>query len=69
MAPEARGAAVSLFASSFFIGQTVGVGLVSVIVEDVGAGRVLTVSGILVLALAWMFSRRRAAHRTDAAPG
>jgi len=61
MAPEARGAAVSLFASSFFIGQTVGVALVSLIIEEVGAGRVLATCAFLVLLLAWQFSRLRAA--------
>jgi predicted MFS family arabinose efflux permease len=69
MAPDARGAAVSLFASSFFIGQTVGVALVSLIIEEVGAGRVLATSGVLVLVLGWMFSRLRAAHHAGAAPG
>jgi predicted MFS family arabinose efflux permease len=65
MAPEARGAAVSLFACCFFVGQTVGVALTAVLVERYGSTLVLAAGSLAVGALAAVFAqvrRRRPAH-------
>jgi predicted MFS family arabinose efflux permease len=62
MAPEARGAAVSLFASAFFVGQTVGVALTALLVERFGSTPVLAVGACAVAALAGVFARLRAAR-------
>jgi predicted MFS family arabinose efflux permease len=48
MAPATRGTAVSMFASSFFMGQAVGVAGASMIVDSVGAGWVFAVSAAAV---------------------
>ncbi|RJG06099.1 MFS transporter [Noviherbaspirillum cavernae] len=58
MAPERRGAAVSAFASSFFIGQSVGVGVAGVIVERTGTPAVLIAGAVGLLAVAVNFHRR-----------
>jgi predicted MFS family arabinose efflux permease len=65
MAPEARGAAVSLFACFFFLGQTVGVAVTAVLVERYGSTLVLAAGSLAVGALAAVFAqlrRRRPAH-------
>jgi predicted MFS family arabinose efflux permease len=65
MAPEARGAAVSLFACCFFVGQTVGVALTAVLLERYGSTLVLAAGSLAVGALAAVFAqlrRRRPAH-------
>lgn len=64
MAPAARGAAVSLFASSFFLGQTVGVALTALAVERVGTTFALAACALPLLALALLFARQRARHQT-----
>ncbi|MES2098825.1 MAG: MFS transporter [Pseudomonadota bacterium] len=60
MAPERRGAAVSAFASSFFLGQAAGVALAGTLVARWSTGTVIAfgAAGVLVVALA--FSRLRA---------
>lgn len=58
MAPERRGAAVSAFASCFFLGQSVGVGIAGVLVERLGTGNVMVIGGVGVLAVAFRFSRK-----------
>lgn len=67
MAPERRGAAVSAFASSFFLGQAAGVALAGMLVARWSTGTVIAfgAAGVLVVALA--FSRLRARRRTSAA--
>jgi predicted MFS family arabinose efflux permease len=57
MAPERRGAAVSAFASCFFMGQSVGVGIAGLVVERVGTGSVIIAAGIGVLAVSLQFTR------------
>jgi predicted MFS family arabinose efflux permease len=59
MAPERRGAAVSAFASCFYMGQSVGVGLAGMLVERIGTGAVITAGAIGVLAVALNFGRLR----------
>lgn len=54
MAPEARGLAVSLFAFSLFIGQSIGVALAAPIVDRFGAPPVYLVAAVLLpLTAAW----------------
>ncbi|MBC7416186.1 MAG: MFS transporter [Herminiimonas sp.] len=60
MAPERRGAAVSAFASSFFLGQSVGVGLSGLLLAQVGTTGILATGSLGVLLVAWNFSRLRA---------
>jgi len=58
MAPERRGAAVSAFASCFFLGQSVGVGVAGRLVAHVGTANIMLIGAIGVLAVAIRFSRR-----------
>ncbi len=62
MAPQARGAAVSLFASAFFLGQTVGVALMAVAVERVGTAVGIAACAPLLLALGIWFAALRRDH-------
>ena len=57
MAPERRGAAVSAFASCFFLGQSVGVGLAGIIVDHVGTMPVLVLGALGMLCVGMNFSR------------
>jgi predicted MFS family arabinose efflux permease len=59
MAPERRGAAVASFAASFFLGQSLGVGLAGLLVGTVGTAAVLATGGLALLAVAWNFNRLR----------
>ncbi|NEX62312.1 MFS transporter [Noviherbaspirillum galbum] len=58
MAPERRGAAVSAFASSFFLGQSVGVAVAGMLVERMGTSWVIAAGGLGVLVVAMQFARR-----------
>jgi predicted MFS family arabinose efflux permease len=58
MAPERRGAAVSAFASCFFLGQSVGVGIAGTLVEKIGTPWIIAIAGIGVLAVSMQFSVR-----------
>jgi predicted MFS family arabinose efflux permease len=61
MAPERRGAAVSAFASCFFLGQSVGVSLGGWSVGTIGTTRFLAIGaiGVTGTALAFLVLRRR----------
>ncbi|TCS38381.1 putative MFS family arabinose efflux permease [Paucimonas lemoignei] len=59
MAPERRGAAVSAFASCFFLGQSAGVAAAGLTVEHVGTSMILVFGAFGVLAAALNFSRLR----------
>lgn len=63
MAPQARGAAVSLFASAFFLGQTLGVLIASLLVERLGTAPLLAGGGGGLLALGALFARCRRQQR------
>lgn len=63
MAPQARGLAVSLFASAFFLGQTVGVAIASLGVDRLGTTPVIGAGGVAVLAIAFTFAVLRARER------
>ena len=60
MAPHRRGAAVSAFASSFFLGQSVGVWLSGALVDQIGTAWLLAGGAVGVLAVALNFARLRA---------
>ena len=60
MAPERRGAAVSAFASCFFLGQAAGVAMDGALVAHIGTGAVISSGALGVLAVASTFSRLRA---------
>ena len=59
MAPERRGAAVSAFASSFFLGQSAGVGIAGLLVGHTGTGWVMAAGALGLLVVAWGFNRQR----------
>ena len=59
MAPERRGAAVSAFASFFFLGQSVGVASFGMLVAPIGTGPVIAVGAAGVLIVAVRFSQLR----------
>jgi predicted MFS family arabinose efflux permease len=58
MTPEARGTSVALFASMYFIGQTVGVALAAPVMDRTGAQPLFMVSAVMLPALAFWFTRR-----------
>jgi predicted MFS family arabinose efflux permease len=58
MTPEARGTSVALFASMYFIGQTVGVALAAPVMDRYGARPLFMVSAVLLPALVFWFTRR-----------
>jgi len=60
MAPERRGAAVASFASSFFLGQAVGVAVYGALVAHIGTHAVIASGALGVLLVALTFSRLRA---------
>ena len=62
MAPERRGAAVSTFASCFYMGQSVGVGIAGLMVGFLGTTTVICIGAIGVLLTGLNFSRLRAAR-------
>lgn len=66
MAPERRGAAVSSFASCFFLGQAAGVALAGFAVSRIGTGPTIALGGVVVLAVGLNFARMR---RRPAAQG
>jgi predicted MFS family arabinose efflux permease len=59
MAPAQRGAAVSAFASCFFLGQSAGVSMAGLAVEQIGAAWVMGLGAAGVLAVALGFARQR----------
>jgi predicted MFS family arabinose efflux permease len=69
MAPERRGAAVSSFASSFFLGQSVGVALAAWLIDWIGTGAVIAVFSVGLFAVSWDFARRKARHLFPLQPG
>ncbi len=57
MAPQARGTAVSLFASFLFLGQSVGVYLAASLIERLGSGTVIALGGSTLFAAGFFFCR------------
>jgi len=62
MAPHARGTAVALFASCFFLGQSVGVALAGALVERLTTTPVLLCGAALLLVVGFVFGAMRAAR-------
>ncbi|MCB2020177.1 MAG: MFS transporter, partial [Burkholderiaceae bacterium] len=62
MAPEQRGAAVSAFASCFYLGQSVGVSLGGLWVGVIGTDSFLAIGAIGVLGVAIAFHKLRRRH-------
>jgi YNFM family putative membrane transporter len=58
MAPEARGAALALFAMTFFSAQSLGVWLGAKVVDNFGAPPLFVLSSIGLALLGWVFSRQ-----------
>jgi YNFM family putative membrane transporter len=58
MSPEARATSVALFASMYFIGQTLGVALAAPVMDRYGARPLFMIAAIGLPALAWWFTRR-----------
>jgi len=58
MTPEARGTSVALFASMYFIGQTVGVALAAPVMDRYGAAPLFLFAAAMLPALAFWFTRR-----------
>ncbi len=63
MAPEARGAAVAMFAFCLFTGQSIGIWLASLLVDARGTVPVFLAAGAGLVALAFFFQRRLALRR------
>ena len=66
MAPERRGAAVSAFASCFFLGQSVGVGVDGLLLPVLGTANIIAIGATGVLVVALNFGRLRARRLTAA---
>lgn len=64
MAPGARGTAVSLFASSLFLGQSIGVVVAASLIAQIGTGAVVALGGAVMAVegvfFAWALRRRDA---------
>lgn len=58
MAPEARGAGVSLFALALFLGQAVGVALAASVIDQVGAKPVYITAALTLPVIAFWFRAR-----------
>lgn len=58
MAPTARGMAVSIFASCFYLAQAAGVSLGAVLLKQHGAPWLFASAGMILLLVGWVFSRR-----------
>lgn len=63
MAPEARGLAMSLFAFTLFVSQSVGVALAGPVMDRYGARPIFVVSAVILVAVAFWF-RRQLLRRT-----
>jgi len=73
MAPAARGIAVAMFASLFFIGQSIGVALGAIVVDRFGTDWLYLIAMVLMPAVAFVFahllrSRPAQNYATPAAP-
>ena len=66
MAPERRGAAMALFASLFFLGQSVGIAIAGALVERFGSTAVIVGAGIAVIPVGITFAHLRRARADPA---
>jgi predicted MFS family arabinose efflux permease len=58
MSPEARGTALGLFSSIYYLGQSLGAALGAPVIDRFGAPPLFVASAPLLPALAWWFTRR-----------
>lgn len=65
MAPERRGAAVAAFASCFFLGQSVGVGITGAFVERLGSAPLMGVASLGVLLVGLRFARLKSVRESE----
>ena len=65
MTPDARGTAVAIFASMYYLGQTIGTTLSAPIVDRFGAPPLFLVSMVLLPVLAWQFTRGLKRHNAQ----
>ena len=68
MTPEARGTSVALFASMYFIGQTVGVALSAPVMDRYGAPPLFLFAAAMLPVLAFWFTRRLKLRRASTPP-
>lgn len=66
MAPERRGAAVSLFAFCYFVGQSIGVALAGFLLQFASMGAVIALGGVGVMLVGLRFALLRARWRISA---
>jgi len=66
MAPASRGTAVALFASCFFLGQSIGVSIASAMAEPIGTPAVFLSSAVLIIAAAAAFAAALRGARASA---
>jgi len=57
MAPTARGTSVTLFASSLFLGQSLGVVAAAWLTERVGTAPVIALGGVALVLLGFAFAK------------
>lgn len=57
MVPRWRGAAIALFATAFFLGQALGVGIAGIVVERMGTAPVLAGCGLAIVLLGLAYAR------------
>jgi predicted MFS family arabinose efflux permease len=62
MAPEARGIALGIFASSLFLGQSVGVAIAAPIFDNTGGRPIFLGAALLFLMLAFVYRARAGRH-------
>ena len=68
MMPTRRGAAVALFATSFFVGQSVGVAALGIVVDRFGTQPAILFGAIMLLPIGlWLGRRLQLRHRVAAA--
>jgi predicted MFS family arabinose efflux permease len=68
MSPERRGAAMALFASLFYLGQSVGVAIAGVLVEHLGTTPVILGAAVAIIPVGFTFAKLRAS-RGERMPG
>jgi len=56
MAPQARGTAVSLFSSSLFLGQSIGVVLAASLIDRIGSAAVMALGGAVMAGVGVIFA-------------
>lgn len=66
MVPEVRGTSMSLFACSLFLGQSVGIGSVSALADQLGIAAIFVASMVVLPLLAVWFARKLQRRHTAA---